>query len=721
MKAGEVIASKYELVSRVGQGGMGAVWRVANLSTGREFAIKFLHAAVATGEDARQRFVQEARASARINHPNIIDIFDVGETDDGTLYLVMELLDGISLGEALRSEPPFSVRDLLLILAECCTALAAAHAAGVIHRDVKPPNLFLHRDRGTGFVTAKVLDFGVSKVLSGDDGVSTHTGSLLGSPRYMSPEQAHSAASADGRSDIWSLGVVLFEALTGRFPHDGDSSNNLIVAIATRPPKLIQSVAPQLPIALRMLIDDCLKPLEQRVPSAEVLLDRILTILATHDLADIPLARPTIAKGKSRVRPESFMLRTSPDSIPGLATSMMRARALGQNGELAAQAAWKQQQLGSEPGLAVPRPSHADLSFGTTSAAETPRLVRAARAQSEDATLVHMISEPSTDTYRRPAAPIPAQVVPTQAMPTQAMPMQTMPTQAMPMQAMPMHGSPKQTLLVSHLPPQGQQGQPQLQSWGGTTDATAPRDPSQVGTNALKRTIRLDDSAPILASVGAQRASHPGGAWTPQEGAVATPSPRDSYQHVSDPMVESISSINVARGPELAHLFDASQVRSAPPGSAAAKTPALWAILAGVAALAAVASTAVIVSYTRGSSSAAARSSAETASERMTPPRDAKGEGISTSPASGPSAAPALPGPAVVPPTAESATPNGVPLASSSDPRAQPDSSAHPTSVTELPTVVPERKPKPVSGKLPQKQGGKSSDPLKNLGSGLGP
>ncbi len=327
MKAGEIIASKYQLTARIGQGGMGSVWRATNTATSREFAIKLLHAAVASSEDSRSRFVQEARASARINHPNAIDIFDVGETEDGSLYLVMELLDGISLGEALRSEPPFSARELLIVVSESCTALHAAHMAGIVHRDLKPPNIFLHKDRATGFVSAKVLDFGVSK-LTNDDGVSTNTGSLLGSPRYMSPEQAISAASADGRSDIWSIGVLLFESLTGRFPHDGDSSNNLIIAIATTPPKRIDAVAPQLPLSLKMLVDDCLRPVPERIQTVGMLLDRILAILATEDLTQLPLARPTVAKGKMRPRPDGLLVRTTPGMIPGLQTSMLQAHGL---------------------------------------------------------------------------------------------------------------------------------------------------------------------------------------------------------------------------------------------------------------------------------------------------------------------------------------------------------------------------------------------------------
>ncbi|HTJ84456.1 MAG TPA: serine/threonine-protein kinase, partial [Polyangiaceae bacterium] len=322
MKQGDLVASKYRLIARLGQGGMGEVWSAAHVQTEREFAIKFMHQAIAaTSEDARHRFIQEARASAKINHPNIIDIFDVGETEEGSLYLVMELLEGMSLGELLRAEPGYTARDLLVVLAGTLSALVAAHAAGVVHRDIKPPNIYLHRDRATGVIRTKVVDFGVSKILMGDEGFATHTGSLLGSPRYMSPEQAISATSADGRADVWSIGVVMFEALTGRFPHEGDSSNSIVIAIAMQPPRSIHEVAPHLPLALRTLVDACIRPVGERIQTAAELLERVLDTLRSNDLRDVPLARPATAKGRTRPRPTGFVIGNDVDAIPGVTTT----------------------------------------------------------------------------------------------------------------------------------------------------------------------------------------------------------------------------------------------------------------------------------------------------------------------------------------------------------------------------------------------------------------
>src|SRR5262249_48640070 len=157
--------------------------------TGREFAIKMMHPTASP--TSRERFSREARASSKINHPSVIDVFDVGETDDGSLYMAMELLDGLTLDDVLHAGAPISCADFLNIMLDVVRALGAAHAVGIVHRDVKPANIFLHRDRSTGFYAPKVLDFGISKI-AGGEGV-TRVGAVVGSPRYMSPEQTRSS------------------------------------------------------------------------------------------------------------------------------------------------------------------------------------------------------------------------------------------------------------------------------------------------------------------------------------------------------------------------------------------------------------------------------------------------------------------------------------------------------------------------------------------------
>lgn len=314
MKAGELVAGKYQLEVRLGIGGMGEVWKAIHAGTGREFALKFMHAHVATSVTARRRFSREARISARIDHPSVIDIFDAGETEDGGLFLAMELLSGVSLADAFHAREPLSVRDLVTLMLDTTRALAAAHAVSIVHRDIKPGNIFLHKDRATGLAAAKILDFGISKL--GGDSEHTKTGAVLGSPRYMSPEQTRSAADVDPRSDLWSVGVILFEGLTGTWPHEGDSFSSLVVAICTLPPASIDVAAPGLPEPLRAVVRDCLRPRDQRIASAGELADRLVAVLADPTLAELSLPRPLhppsdAAKSVSGVRVRPPLLTTT--------------------------------------------------------------------------------------------------------------------------------------------------------------------------------------------------------------------------------------------------------------------------------------------------------------------------------------------------------------------------------------------------------------------------
>jgi serine/threonine protein kinase len=283
LQQGQVIAGKYRLNALLGTGGMASVWSATNTFTDRQFAIKFLLPTFAKTPEAAQRFLMEAKVSGRVQHPNVIEVLDVGQAEDGSLFLVMELLQGQSLEHAMRKQvPPMTVHDFLGLMLDVARALAAAHRAGVVHRDLKPSNIVLHKDP-RGVAIPKVLDFGVSKFLleTDRDHSLTIAGTVLGSPLYMSPEQAMGRLDIDHRTDIFAFGAILFEGLCGIRCFDAPNFNALIVTIATTQPKSIDQYAGQMPESLRALVRDCLATDKNaRIDSFDRIAERITPILA---------------------------------------------------------------------------------------------------------------------------------------------------------------------------------------------------------------------------------------------------------------------------------------------------------------------------------------------------------------------------------------------------------------------------------------------------------
>lgn len=217
-----IIAGKYRLVRRIGGGSMGDVWAAVNEATEREVAIKLMPRELASSTELRARMLREARACGRIRHKNVVEILDVGQTEDGEPFLVMPLLAGETLAALLERKHKLTQTQAMGMAVEIAKGLAAAHGAGIVHRDLKPANIFIVQDDGHAVV--KIVDFGVSKlVLPGDVATDTLTGSAIGSPAYMSPEQARGDKEIDHRSDLWALGVVLFEMLAGTRPFEGTS------------------------------------------------------------------------------------------------------------------------------------------------------------------------------------------------------------------------------------------------------------------------------------------------------------------------------------------------------------------------------------------------------------------------------------------------------------------------------------------------------------------
>jgi len=262
-RVGDVVAGKYRVDRVLGAGGMGVVVAATQLDLDRKVAIKFLLPSALQSADVVARFSREARAAAKIQSEHVARVIDVGTLDGargGAPYMVMEYLEGTDLAQRVAAGGGLPVAEAVRYVLEACEALAEAHAAGIVHRDLKPANLFLAR-RPDRTSSIKVLDFGISKAPVGDaarDGGITSTQAVMGSPLYMSPEQLVSAKKVDHRSDIWSLGVVLFEALTGATPFDAESMPEIVAQILTVPAPSVRSVRPELPAEIDAVVARCL-------------------------------------------------------------------------------------------------------------------------------------------------------------------------------------------------------------------------------------------------------------------------------------------------------------------------------------------------------------------------------------------------------------------------------------------------------------------------------
>jgi serine/threonine protein kinase len=248
---GTIVAGKYEIIDKLGEGGMGSVYRAKQAPIDRLVAVKVLLGKLAEDEVAVKRFEQEAKAVSKMQHPNTVTIFDYGKTDDGRLYLVMEFLKGRTLTDLLRADGPLSPAVTVHIVRQVCASLTGAHAAGIIHRDLKPDNIFL-TDVGADRNFVKVLDFGVAKLADDKNAATlTQTGMIFGTPKYMSPEQAE-GKPIDFRADIYAIGVVMFEMLTARPPFLADTAVALLLKHISEPPPEFKRIRPDLNIHPRL-------------------------------------------------------------------------------------------------------------------------------------------------------------------------------------------------------------------------------------------------------------------------------------------------------------------------------------------------------------------------------------------------------------------------------------------------------------------------------------
>jgi serine/threonine-protein kinase len=250
---GRVLGDRYRIISRLGQGGMGSVYLAEHVTLGKRMAVKVLRPEYSRDEELLHRFQHEARAASQIGQENIVEVFDFGHTPEGEAYFVMEALDGESLARILHRDGPMPVARALPVFLQICRALGAAHQRGIVHRDLKPENVFvMRRTDGTDFV--KVLDFGIAKGPGAPDTKRlTRAGSIIGTPEYMSPEQA-SATTIDQRSDVYAFGVLAYETLTGRLPFDGDTPLATLMKHQSDAPLPPRQLRPELPPEVEELV-----------------------------------------------------------------------------------------------------------------------------------------------------------------------------------------------------------------------------------------------------------------------------------------------------------------------------------------------------------------------------------------------------------------------------------------------------------------------------------
>jgi len=316
----QILDGQFEVVQKIGTGGMGSVYKASQPAMNRMVAIKILHPKLANRKDLTSRFRREARAMSQLSHPNTAKVFMYGELEDGSLYIVMELLEGKNLNQTVRREGPLSVQRAIPVLMQVCSALQEAHEMGIVHRDLKPENIFLCQQGGlTDY--PKVLDFGLAKVterqMRPGSLILTQEGMVFGTPEFMSPEQAQ-GKTLDARSDIYSLAVILYEALTGKLPFDASTPMQYIQKHVIEPPIPLSERKPEVafPAGLDEVIAKALeKKPEDRYQSATELAE------ALAPLADQPAFKPEPKSSPEAATLPELIVAQPP---PSLAISQQR-------------------------------------------------------------------------------------------------------------------------------------------------------------------------------------------------------------------------------------------------------------------------------------------------------------------------------------------------------------------------------------------------------------
>ncbi|HKP63235.1 MAG TPA: serine/threonine-protein kinase [Polyangiales bacterium] len=297
----DVVAGRYRIARRLGRGGMGSVWQAEHLTLHSPVAIKLIDPSIAQSDEARARFLREAQSAALLRSPHVVQILDHG-IDQTIPYIVMEMLEGESLATRLERQKRLPWPEVAHILTHVARAMSRAHAAGIVHRDLKPENIFLVRNDDEEL--AKVLDFGIAKTgaSSFDVTTTTRTGSMLGTPYYMSPEQVEGSKQLDHRSDLWSLAVIAFECMTGARPFENASLGGLIMQICTKPIPAPSSIADVPPGFDAWFAHATQREPEQRFQSAKDLAESLREVL----------------EGRGQVEPQLRIISSIPSRVPGV-------------------------------------------------------------------------------------------------------------------------------------------------------------------------------------------------------------------------------------------------------------------------------------------------------------------------------------------------------------------------------------------------------------------
>ncbi|WP_437319040.1 serine/threonine protein kinase [Sorangium sp. So ce385] len=275
-RIGTVLRGKWRIDSLIGVGGMAAVYEATH-RIGRRCAIKILHPEIAVSKELRARFEQEALAVNQLGHPAAVNVLDIDTSEDGSPFLVMELLDGESLGKRAHRSGGIEERELLRVVSTVLEVLDVAHGLGIVHRDIKPDNLFLTSSGGV-----KVLDFGIARMKQGGSNVRTRIGSMLGTIPYMSPEQI-AGGQIDGRADIFAVGATMFRVLTRRHVHEGSTESELLIKMATQPAPALRTLAPSVSPEVCAIVDRALAfDSSRRYPTARAMREDIERFLAAH-------------------------------------------------------------------------------------------------------------------------------------------------------------------------------------------------------------------------------------------------------------------------------------------------------------------------------------------------------------------------------------------------------------------------------------------------------